>query len=76
MLIWTCMYTALYTYLQQAALLTWGAPAPSHSPPLAPPAVNKAGISINTVQVGSSWCLKLCLANAWLNDLKFPRVLL
>lgn len=72
MLIWICMYTALYTYIQQAALLTRGPPAPSH----APPAVNKAGISINTVQVRSSWCLKLCLANAWLNDLKFPQVLL
>lgn len=68
------VHSSVYLYTM-GSLIDLGAPSPFPHP-LAPLAANKAGISINTVQFRSSWCLKLCLANVWLNDLKFPRVLL
>ena len=78
MLIWN-MYVHRSVYLYTTvSLIDSGAPQPVDPPdPQDTPASSiRAVTSIHTVQFGYSWCLNFCLANAWLNDLKFPRVLL
>jgi len=75
MLIWN-MYVHRSVYLYTTVSpIDAGAPPPV-DPPDNPAASIRAVTSIHTVQFGYSWCLNFCLANAWLNDLKFPRVLL
>ena len=77
MLIWNMyVHRSVYLYTMIGPIDVGFQPMDVPDPRDPPVPSMRAGTSIHTVQFRYSWCLRFCLANAWLNDLKFPRVLL